>query len=104
MLSATILQIKFGSTWNKFQNESSKVTYLFVWCGVVKNVINSPHLGKDGTITEGVAYGSQPWCQVAERSDSTRISSGNHKEKGIDVQDDSTYPNQIVQLCTGYFY
>jgi len=39
-------------------------TYEFLQCGSVKDEVNSSHLGKNGTIAEGVAQCSQPRCDL----------------------------------------
>ena len=42
--------------------------HLLLGVGVVKDVVDSPHLDEDGSVAEGVPEASQPDLEVAEDS------------------------------------
>ena len=73
----------------------------FVGEGFVKMwQLDSGHLCQDGAIAEGVANGRQPWCDVAKYGSDKGIVCGYHIQDDVDVEQDGSYSNQVVQLCT----
>ena len=62
-------------------------------CGIVKDVIHSNHLGKNGAIAEGVAECNQPGGDIAHHSNNLWV--GGNKEIDTCVQDDGPTTYQI---------
>ena len=76
----------------------AKVFYLFFGCWVVKDVIHSNHLGKNGAIAERVAQCTQPGSDIAQHGHNLRVGGGDDKEICSHVQDDGSNPYQVVQV------
>ena len=75
------------------------VSYLlFLGSGVVKDKVDSKHLGKNGSIAERVAQCSQPWSEIAQCSHNLLVSGGDDEEICTHVQDDGPNPYQVVQV------
>ena len=64
-------------------------------CGIVKDVIHSNHLGKNGAIAEGVAECNQPGGDIAHHSNNLWVGGGDNKEIDTCVQDDGPTTYQI---------
>ena len=72
--------------------------YLFVSRRVIEDVVNPCHLDKDSAVAERIAYGRQPWSQLAQASCHALAGPGNHKEDGVYVEDHGTNTDQVVEL------
>ena len=77
--------------------------YLLAGRGIVEDVIDSGHLDQDGTVTQGVANGRQPRCEVAERSCHVTAGGRDDMKDGVHIEYDSTHSNQVVELRAGQF-
>ena len=73
-------------------------------CGIVKDVIHSNHLGKNGAIAEGVAECNQPGGDIAHHSNNLLVGGGDNKEIDTCVQDDGATTYQIVQFWAAQTY
>ena len=68
---------------------------------VFTDVIHPPHLSKDGTIAHRVAYCGEPGCDVAQDSYCVWIGCWVDRKVHVNVENDSSYSNDVVQVGTG---
>ena len=77
--------------------------YLLVSRGVSEDIIYPGHLGQNGAVTQGVANGRQPRCEVAEYTHCVTIGGRDDMDDDVYIEYDGTHSNQVVELRAGQF-
>ena len=78
------------------------ITNFFFSCRVVEDVVEAKHLCNDGSKAKRVSNGSQPGSDVAQNRHNTCTGGGHHNKTDINVKNNCSHCNQIVQVWAGY--
>ena len=69
--------------------------------GVSVDEVDSEHLHEDGAVAQGVPDGGEPRVQVAQNSDDRLIRGRDDQQYHVEIEDDGTDANDIVQVGAG---
>ena len=85
-------------THSLHRKTAQSLPYLLLGVGVVKDVVDSPHLDEDGSIAEGVPEASQPDLEVAEDSSGRGRGGRPDRDNDGEIEENGSWAYQVVQV------